>query len=182
MIGFGESPHPTLTEGQRRAHIASALAFSPLPEIRHLNQSMPLILNRHRWQHRTALLHHGSSDHVHLEGPMVVDAAGFSRFGSYSGTAVGRWHWPILLSWRILMRHHTQHTGSLEERLADEAKQLRQQARKLPHGLARESLLRKAEQDETAIQMSEWLRPGKRDPIRDEVTAVYAIIFAGEKK
>jgi hypothetical protein len=79
-------------------------------------------------------------------------------------------------------RRQVHHTRTLQERLADEAKQLRSKAKKLPHGPSRESLLRKAEQDETTVQMCEWLRPGKRNPSANEAAAVYEMIFAGEKK
>ena len=54
---------------------------------------------------------------------------------------------------------------SLEERLAQEAARLREQARKLPPGPEREILLRKARQAETGSHMSEWLRsPGLQPP------------------
>jgi hypothetical protein len=43
------------------------------------------------------------------------------------------------------------------ERLAQEAKELRQRARQLPPCREREAVLRKARQDETAAQLSEWL-------------------------
>ena len=56
-------------------------------------------------------------------------------------------------------------TQSLEERLAQEAARLREQARKLPPGPEREILLRKARQAETGSHMSEWLRsPGLQPP------------------
>ncbi|MGM4961585.1 hypothetical protein ACT4MK_01225 (plasmid) [Bradyrhizobium barranii] len=59
-------------------------------------------------------------------------------------------------------RRFTQ-TVSLEERLAQEAKRLREQAKALPHGSQREDLIRKARQAETGSHMSEWLRsPGLR--------------------
>ena len=61
-------------------------------------------------------------------------------------------------------RRFTQ-TTSLEERLAQEAERLREQAKELPHGLDRETLLRKARQAETGSHMSEWLTsPGLRPP------------------
>jgi len=61
-------------------------------------------------------------------------------------------------------RRFTQ-TVSLEERLAEEAKRLREQAKTLPHGAQREDLLRKARQAETGSHMSEWLRsPGLQPP------------------
>ena len=53
----------------------------------------------------------------------------------------------------------------LEQRLALEAKQLRDEARLLPPGVARERALRKARQAETAVHLSDWLRsPGLRPP------------------
>jgi hypothetical protein len=54
---------------------------------------------------------------------------------------------------------------SLEERLAEEAKRLREKARYLPPGLEREIILRKARQAETGAHVSEWLRsPGLQTP------------------
>jgi len=51
------------------------------------------------------------------------------------------------------------------ERLAEEAERLREQAKKLPHGLERETLFRKARQAETGSHISEWLRsPGLQPP------------------
>jgi hypothetical protein len=53
----------------------------------------------------------------------------------------------------------------LEERLAEEAKRLREEARLLPNGALREEILRKARQAETGSHMSEWLRsPGLQPP------------------
>ena len=54
---------------------------------------------------------------------------------------------------------------NLEERLAEEAKRLREQAEALPHGAIRDAALRRARQAETGSHMSEWLRsPGLRSP------------------
>ena len=62
-------------------------------------------------------------------------------------------------------RRHFKHFQSLEERLADEAKRLREEAKKLPPGVARENLIRRARQAETGSHVSEWLRaPGPRSP------------------
>ena len=47
---------------------------------------------------------------------------------------------------------------SLEERLARQAARLRAEAKKLPPGFQRETLLRKARQAETGSHVSEWLR------------------------
>jgi hypothetical protein len=46
----------------------------------------------------------------------------------------------------------------LESRLADAAKRLREAAKLLPPGAAREAILRKARQAETGSRLSEWLR------------------------
>ena len=54
---------------------------------------------------------------------------------------------------------------SLEERLAEEAKRLREQADLPPPGAVRDAALRKARQAETGSHMSEWLRsPGLQAP------------------
>ncbi len=57
------------------------------------------------------------------------------------------------------MQHRTRfkQTLSLEERLADEAKRLREEAKLLPPGAVREEVLRKARQIEAASHMNEWL-------------------------
>jgi hypothetical protein len=55
--------------------------------------------------------------------------------------------------------------NSLEGRLSEEAKRLREEAKLLPPGAVRETLLRRARQAETGSHMSEWLRsPGLRPP------------------
>jgi hypothetical protein len=55
---------------------------------------------------------------------------------------------------------------SLEQRLADQACRLREQAELLPHGAVREDKIRKARQAETGLHLSEWLRsPGLKGPI-----------------
>ena len=62
-------------------------------------------------------------------------------------------------------RHRVRQTEALETRLAAEAERLRERARSLPPGAARDELLRKARQAETGSQMSEWLRsPGLQPP------------------
>jgi hypothetical protein len=53
----------------------------------------------------------------------------------------------------------------LEQRLLQEARRLRDEARLMPSGLARELAFRKARQAETAAHLSDWLRsPGLRPP------------------
>ena len=54
-------------------------------------------------------------------------------------------------------RKQVRQASPLEVRLAEEAKRLRQQAKKLPHGPQREALLRRARQDEFGAHMTEWL-------------------------
>ena len=62
-------------------------------------------------------------------------------------------------------RRRFKQTQSLEERLAEEAKRLRAEAKLLPPGAARDELIRRARQAETGSHMSEWLRsPGLRPP------------------
>ena len=54
---------------------------------------------------------------------------------------------------------------SLEERLAEEAKLLREEAELLPPGAVRDETIRRARQAEVGVHMSEWLRsPGLQSP------------------
>ena len=63
-------------------------------------------------------------------------------------------------------RKHIKHKTSFEERLAEEARQFKEAAEKEPPGSkARELLLRRARQAETASHMSDWLSsPGLASP------------------
>ena len=62
-------------------------------------------------------------------------------------------------------RRRFKQTDLLEERLAEEAKRLREEVKTLPPGAARDELIRRARQAETGSHMSEWLRsPGLRAP------------------
>jgi hypothetical protein len=64
-----------------------------------------------------------------------------------------------------MQRRRFKQTVPLEERLAQEAARLREQASKLPQGSEREILLRRARQAETGSHLSEWLRsPGLQPP------------------
>ena len=64
-----------------------------------------------------------------------------------------------------MLRRRFNQTLSLEERLSEEAKRLRKEAKLLPPGAAREELLRKAREAETGSRLSEWLRsPGLQPP------------------
>ncbi|MBR0688987.1 hypothetical protein JQ594_23900 [Bradyrhizobium manausense] len=63
----------------------------------------------------------------------------------------------------MLKRRRFRQTKTLHQRLADEAAQLREQA--LAPGHRREMLLRRARQDEMAIQIDAWLHsPGLSTP------------------
>lgn len=61
-------------------------------------------------------------------------------------------------------RKRTKHTATFEERLVEEARRFREAAEQ-ESGTARELLLRRARQAETASRMNEWLTsPGLRRP------------------
>lgn len=62
-------------------------------------------------------------------------------------------------------RRHSTRSKPLEERLADEAKRLHEQATSLPPGVERDQAMRKARLAETGLHMAEWLTsPGLKDP------------------
>ncbi|WP_247768478.1 hypothetical protein [Bradyrhizobium sp. 192] len=62
-------------------------------------------------------------------------------------------------------RRRFKQTVRLEERLAEEARRLREEAELLPHGPVRDEALRRARQAETGSHLSEWLTsPGLRPP------------------
>jgi hypothetical protein len=64
-----------------------------------------------------------------------------------------------------MQRRRFKHVLSFPDRLAQEAERLRAEAEKLPPGIARHDLERKARQAETAAHMDEWLRsPGLQPP------------------
>jgi hypothetical protein len=62
-------------------------------------------------------------------------------------------------------RRRLKQLKSFEERLAEDAKRLREEAKLLPPGAMRDAMLRKARQAETGSHMTEWLKsPGLRSP------------------
>jgi hypothetical protein len=64
-----------------------------------------------------------------------------------------------------MKRRRIKQTLSLEERLAVQARRLREEAQKAFPGSERETLLRRARQAETGSHISEWLRsPGLKPP------------------
>jgi hypothetical protein len=54
-------------------------------------------------------------------------------------------------------RRRIKHTMSFDERLADRARRLRDQAKTLSAGIERDELIRKARQAETASRVNKWL-------------------------
>jgi hypothetical protein len=64
-----------------------------------------------------------------------------------------------------MQRRRIAQTQTLEERLAEEADRLRNEARGTPPGVDREDLLRRARRAETASHMNQWLSsPGLQAP------------------
>nr|WP_247323342.1 hypothetical protein [Bradyrhizobium sp. 21] len=62
-------------------------------------------------------------------------------------------------------RSRVKQTSSLEERLAELATKLKDQANRLPASIEREVLLRRARLAETGAHLNEWLRsPGLQQP------------------
>ena len=57
-----------------------------------------------------------------------------------------------------MLRCRFKQTISLEQRLSEEAKRLRAEAKLLPPGPDRDTLIHKARQAETGSHVSEWLR------------------------
>lgn len=58
------------------------------------------------------------------------------------------------------IRRRVRHTNSLEARLVERARELREQAAALAPGIEREALLKLARQAEAGAGMTEWLRGG----------------------
>jgi hypothetical protein len=62
-------------------------------------------------------------------------------------------------------RRHFKQTQSLKQRLLDRVASWREEAKRMRPGPERETLLQKARQAETAVNLDEWLRsPGLRPP------------------
>jgi hypothetical protein len=56
-----------------------------------------------------------------------------------------------------MQRRIFKQTAPLDQRLTEEAERLRKEARGTPPGVARDELIRRARQAETASHMQEWL-------------------------
>ena len=64
-----------------------------------------------------------------------------------------------------MKRRHVKQTTCLDQRLKEQAKRLRQEARGIPPGVERDRLIRRARQAELAAHMSDWLSsPGLQPP------------------
>ena len=64
-----------------------------------------------------------------------------------------------------IIRRRFKQIQFLEERLAEEAKRLQEEAQLLPPGAQRDAVERKARQAETSAHISDWLRlPGVQPP------------------
>lgn len=55
-------------------------------------------------------------------------------------------------------RRRFKQTTTLEERLAEEARRLREEAELLPHGPVRDAALRRARDAEAGAHINDWLR------------------------
>jgi hypothetical protein len=63
------------------------------------------------------------------------------------------------------IRRRFKQAATLEERLANEAKRLRDEAKKLPPGPEQAELLRKAREDEMVAEVAGWITsPGLQPP------------------
>ena len=57
------------------------------------------------------------------------------------------------------------HDKTFNQRLSEQARVFRDEAERIPHGTARDLLLQRASQAETALHIDEWLSsPGLRPP------------------
>ena len=56
-----------------------------------------------------------------------------------------------------MQRRRFKQTTPLDQRLEEEAKRLRDEARGTPPGIERDRLIRRARRVETALHMNEWL-------------------------
>ena len=64
-----------------------------------------------------------------------------------------------------MQRRRIKQTTSLEDRIAEEARRLREEAELLPRGPVREAAMRRVRQAETGSHINQWLRsPGLQPP------------------
>ena len=67
----------------------------------------------------------------------------------------------------IKRRRRIKHEKTFQERLAEEAIRFKEAAKDLPPGTARELLLRRARQAETAAHIDEWLTSPRLHPPKE---------------
>lgn len=64
-----------------------------------------------------------------------------------------------------MQRRRIKQTTSLEDRIAEEARRLREEAELLPRGPVREAAMRRVRQAEIGSHINQWLRsPGLQPP------------------
>jgi hypothetical protein len=64
-----------------------------------------------------------------------------------------------------MKRGRTKLTESLDARLTQQARQIKERAKDLPPGKERQDLIRKIRQTETALRINQWISsPGLRKP------------------
>jgi hypothetical protein len=64
-----------------------------------------------------------------------------------------------------MQRGRTKLTESLDARLIQQARQIKERAKDLPPGKERQDLIRKIRQTETALRINQWISsPGLRKP------------------
>ena len=67
---------------------------------------------------------------------------------------------------RMQKRRRYKHTSTLEERLAEDTAQMKEQAKTLTPGPTRDHVMRRIRQNETAADLCLWLdSPGLRPPV-----------------
>src|SRR4051812_34709159 len=76
-------------------------------------------------------------------------------------------------------RPRIRHTLTFEERLAQQAERLHQQARSMPAGAARDDVLARARQAETAVGTNQWLSSTDHKPPDFDAGAFAAMGFGG---
>jgi hypothetical protein len=61
------------------------------------------------------------------------------------------------MEYRVMTRQRSKPKATFEQRLAEEAQRFKEAAEKQPPGMARDLLLRRARQAETALHINGWL-------------------------
>jgi hypothetical protein len=161
VFSNSQDPKPT-TPGCARLGVELAFPqrsltrLSPAPRVKAvlLNRRSKPIVDLHRGVQSTARVSYGPLPEV-----TTLIRSSRRRVTAMSAGARDREILPAI------QRRRFKQTQSLEERLSEEAKRLRDEAALLPSGADREERLRKARQADTGSYMSDWLRaPGLQPP------------------